>query len=234
MPGFREYVSRVRSTPYHGQTQPASASLEAWLISLGEGRPLVPADLNSARLAAALISFVDDYAGQYPLEAFVDGAVAALIDAWGRAPAPLTLPDLVALGAPQPTLLDQLLLAHAAVRAVARARDTRALPSVRLSLEARCALGAKLLPFPDALSQGGDPLGDVYHWLATASAGLAAASLPRRLWLVPPFAVGPELMWLVRERIAGSVLFFGNHAAVDRAGLRAGLRAGWVWRHGLL
>jgi hypothetical protein len=79
------------------------------------------------------------------------------------------------------------------------------------------------LPFKPEVSRGGDPLGDTYHYLATLAAGVAAGSARQCLWMIPLFAAGPELMKGVRELVFGSTLFFGNHARVDRLGLRHGL-----------
>ena len=80
---------------------------------------------------------------------------------------------------------------------------------------------------------GGMPEHDILHAAEVACAGtwpdltvildVDEATAARRLWLVPLFAAGPELMAGIRQGVFGSVLFFGNHARIDRMGLAHGL-----------
>ncbi len=123
-----------------------------------------------------------------------------------------------------PSFVEAVLVLHAALRQLARGRDTRALPSCAMDLATRLRVGANIAPFAPEQSRGGDPLGDAYHYLANLAVGASVIpSKPETWWPAPLFACGPELMWLVRQRIFGSTLFFGNHARIDRLGLLHGL-----------
>jgi hypothetical protein len=223
MPRYHEYVRAVRGQK-QARFQPPPGELFAALRRLASRFPaLAPANLSSLRLTAALISFVDDHDQSFPGE-YLPGAHGERVWAeLGRdADIIAILNTRVCLA--QPTFLDAVLLAHLALRQMARGRDTRALGTLDLSLSERLHQGQRILPFAAEVSRGGDPLGDTYHYLATLAAGLAAGSARQRSWMIPLFAAGPELMKGVRERLFGSTLFFGNHARIDRLGLRHGLR----------
>jgi hypothetical protein len=221
MPGYARYVDAVKAQ-HHPGTQPRSAEMLDGLLRLAPRFPAVVGPIRSRRLAAALVSFTDDHQDPFPAEAFDDRAVRALIDGMTGPETVLSLLERTRA----PTFLDAVLVVHAALRQLARGRDGRALPSCRLTLDERLAIGRCVLPFAPEESRGGDPLGDAYHYAANLAAGLAAASDPRAAWLAPLFAAGPELMWGVRQEAFGSVLFFGNHASIDRMALRHGLRVG--------
>ncbi|TNE84625.1 MAG: hypothetical protein EP330_28545 [Deltaproteobacteria bacterium] len=211
------------SEQFHPGFQPRSAELFDALCALSEHFALrVPDELGGRRLTAALVSFVDDHDQPFPEECF-PAAAAALIDEW---PATVTVPQILASPSclAQGSLLEAVLVAHFAVRQLARGRDGRACPPLRMDMEARLARGRGVLPFHPEDSRGGDPLGDVYHYLATLAAGLAAGSRRRHRWMLPLFAAGPELMWTVREACFGAPLFYGNHARIDRMGLVHGWR----------
>lgn len=224
MSDYPKYVARVNAISHEGKTQPHARRLLAGLAKRSNRWPrLASSEICSVRLAAALVSFNDDYPAPHPLEYFRDEPVRRVIESM-RGREALTLlelfdhPSCTTL----PTFLDATLVIHAALRQLARGRDTCALPSVALSLDERLEIGAGLLPFLE--SGQGDPLGDGYHYVANLAAGMAAgASLARRGWLVPLFAAGPELMTGIREGVFGSRLFFGNHAPIDRMGLAHGL-----------
>lgn len=225
MQHYPVYVDSVEQMHFEG-SQPGPGALFEGLREVASGRPQCP-DLHGLRLTAALVSFVDDYAAQFPAEFFDDRAVSRLLSELkslhqADVLAVLRLPTCAA----QPTTLEAVLVAHAALRQLARGRDDRALTQSRLSLEERLDLGGRMLPFPEEQSRGGDPLGDAYHYFATVAAGLAGTSAKRRLWMLPLFAAGPELMWGVREGLFGARLFYGNHARIDRMGLRHGIRLG--------
>lgn len=223
MTAYEAYVREVNARPVPEGVQPRDRAWHRRLAALAAAHPVrVPPDASAARVVSALVSFVDDHDGPFAREAFDEEAVVALVAAWRSRPRVDAL-GLVELVGPRHTLLDAVLVAHAAARQVARGRDTRALPGFAPTLSERLALGASVAPFAHALSRGGDPLGDTYHYLANLAAGLLGASRWSRSWTLPLFAAGPELMWLVRQQIFGAPLFFGNHARVDRLGLRHGV-----------
>jgi len=116
---------------------------------------------------------------------------------------------------------------HAVSRMIARARDSRALPELRLSLAQRLARGGAFAAFRDEDSHGGDPLGDTYHYWAMVVGGLWCGEVQRvRSFTSMATAAflrnGADLMWLVRDRLFGSTLFFGRHKAIDRLGFSHG------------
>lgn len=185
-----------------------------------------PASLDRARLVAALVSFVDDYDGPFPEEHFDDANACRILEALAESSRTHTIPDLLATApcSDAPSFVEGVLLLHAALRQLARGRDGRALPSCTMSLATRLRIDAKIAPFAPSLSRGGDPLGDAYHYLANVAVGASVVvSRPETWWPAPLFACGPELMWLVRQTMFGSPLFFGNHARIDRLGLLHGL-----------
>lgn len=143
---------------------------------------------------------------------------------------PLSPPDQLALAL---RVADDawtaLLICHLATRQLARGRDTRALgPDAPLGIADRCRIGRSVRPFPDELSEGGDPLGDTYHYWANVIAGVTSASaggltgaLVERLFLAGPF-----LMRAVRAGVFGRRLFYGTHRRIDHLGLCHGLTLG--------
>ena len=227
MPGYPRYVASVQALPPAPRHQPPD--LLDQIRRIARSFPAIrPRRVRVRRLVAALVSFVDDYEGPWPDEAFDDRAVAEVL-AWLERQDGATIPELLASPGSRsaPTLLDAVLRVHAALRQLARGRDDRALPSSRRTVEERLRLAACVVPFAPELARGGDPLGDAYHYVATLAVGLAAdPSAPSTLVPLPLFAVGPELMWVVRDQVSGSTLFFGNHARIDRLGLRDGARVG--------
>ena len=94
-----------------------------------------------------------------------------------------------------------LAILHAALRHVARGRDYRALPELgSLTLHDRFAMGACIAPFSIYDSQGGDPLGDTYHYWAMAMAGFFGEVLGsvRGHSVHALFRAAPYLMSLIR------------------------------------
>jgi hypothetical protein len=96
-----------------------------------------------------------------------------------------------------------------------------------MSLSERLERSVVFAAFQPEDSRGGDPLGDTYHYWAMLVGGLWCGD-PRRARAIDARAVwhllssGADLMWLVRDRVFGSTLFFGKHKAIDRLGLRHG------------
>ena len=222
MPRYPEYVRAVHAARVVGH-QPRAAQLVDGLIGWSRGFPAaVPIKWSARRLTAALVSFTDDHDGPFPEEWF-PAAIREVLEQVNGLDR-VDLPAVLELSAcrKQPTTLDGILVAHGALRHLARGRDDRALGIDPWTLERRLEVGARVLPFHPEESLGGDPLGDCYHYLATLAAGLAGSARSDAAWMLPLFAVGPNLMSLVRDRLAGSTLFFGNHAAIDRMGLQHG------------
>lgn len=235
MPAYPRYVEAVHRSAAAEAAQPDATPLARAIERRAAGwERLMPDRMSTSRVVAALVSFTDDYDGPYPDEAFDDEAVRACLDHLADRPG-VTLPEL--LDAPpcrdRGSWLEAVLVLHAALRQLARGRDGRALPSCRLSLDERLWIGRGVLPFTRELSRGGDPLGDAYHYAANLAIGsLLVSGRARTAWPVPLFAVGPELMWLVREKGFGAPLFFGNHARIDRLGLRHGAGVARLRRSG--
>jgi hypothetical protein len=238
MPRWRDYRSLVE------QQRAALSELDRDRESEGPLVPPLAARLSRcdwpalpplSRIIGALVSFADDHDAPLPREMF---------------PCAATLDFLARLAGASARSLDRerqleralalegdpwraLLVCHLATRLLARGRDRRALgrdahlvPSI---LERRFALGAPIAPFPSSLSRGGDPLGDTYHYWANVIAGVASVRASRRLCgrsLAALFHAGPWLMVAVRERLFGSPLFYGAHAAIDRLGLAHGIALG--------
>lgn len=176
-----------------------------------------------------LVSFSDDLGAAGPSWVFPDRAVRYARTWWANQPGPVSLAQILLCKAivDCPTPLERILAAHALLRQVARGRDNNSLQSNQLSLQERLKFSATLAPFPPALSHGGDPLGDAYHYLANLAVGFASAASRSLAWgPVALFAAGPTLMSAIRERTFGSVLFFGNHALIDHLGLCHGVALG--------
>jgi hypothetical protein len=246
MPRFEEYVARLERPP--GRENPADAELRrAWRARTaglaGARRPVslpwCPArTVATQRLFAALVSFVDDYHGEYPEELFPRPAMAALIDVFAARPsASLDLVDQfdIALGLIGPHPFAAALALHAAVRTLARGRDRRLGASFDLSLEERLARGASLAPFAPALGPSGDALGDTYHYWACFAAGLHCGLRqrdPARRAMRFLFGAGADLMAAVRQGLFGNELFGGKHDAVDRSGLSHGLEVAAILGRG--
>jgi hypothetical protein len=146
---------------------------------------------------------------------------------------PLTIPEQFecALAACYESAFGAAVMLHALSRVLARGRDARALPSFDLSLAERLELGQMIAPFSRADSRGGDPLGDTYHYWAMLSGGLWCAD-SRYRFRIERIAVesllrnGSRLMWLIRDRLFKSPLFFGRHVDIDRMGFRHGTSLG--------
>jgi len=114
------------------------------------------------------------------------------------------------------------------MRQLARGRDVRAFAGRTLSLAERCDAGLAIAPFPPSIAQGGDPLGDTYHYFANVIVGVLSSTdrnrrTPGGAAIALLFYAGPVLMHLVRERTFGAKLFYGTHARVDRLGLAHGI-----------
>lgn len=111
---------------------------------------------------------------------------------------------------------------------LARGRDTRLSDAFIMSLEERLERGKAIAPFHPDDSNGGDPLGDTYHFWANVAGGLYAgtqrSASARAAFVAVMLYAGPWLMQTIREGVFGSRLFYGNHARIDRLGLTTGLR----------
>jgi hypothetical protein len=142
------------------------------------GGPVVPSS-SASRIVATLVSFTDDHRERVPeelfpsaTEAFVEGIARAREE--GRV---LSRGDQLALARSLvSTPFDAMVICHAGTRQLARGRDVRALRRA-LPLSFRCEAGQAIAAFPEALSAGGDPLGDTYHYWANVIAGVTAGYL---------------------------------------------------------
>ncbi|MCB1305123.1 MAG: hypothetical protein KDK37_12625 [Leptospiraceae bacterium] len=186
--------------------------------------PELRGPFQSIPLVTALISFTDDFRGPFPYLFFKRGPIKAFIEWLENQNRPLTLPDLFLCPEVRrcENALDSILIIHAALRHIARGRDTRAI-GFPMSLERRLLISGNVAPFPEAVSCGGDPLGDAYHYLANLAIGIAITPEPlASRWPIPLFRAGPYLMLWIRQRCFGSILFFGNHRRIDHLGLSHG------------
>jgi hypothetical protein len=248
MPRYEEYVARLerqtgrdcgrdgdRHNPEDAELRRAWSTRAARLADAR--RPFclpwcASRTVATQRLLAALVSFVDDYHGEYPEELFPRSAMEALMDGFAASPAAsLDVVEQfdVALALVGPFPFAAALALHGAVRTLARGRDRRLGAPFDLSLEQRLARGASLVPFARALGPRGDVLGDTYHYWACFAAGLHCsrrAHDPARRAMRALFGVGADLMAAVRHGVFGHELFGGTHDAVDRAGLSHGLQLG--------
>lgn len=227
MSGWFEYRTRVE------RERPLTIAFEevTWqaLGSVLGSRPLDSVGPSDA-IIGTLVSFTDDHDVTLPDPARLGAEADRLIDrVRARAPHSLSPAQVLRLAL---EITDDgfraLLICHLAVRQLARGRDTRAFGGRTLSLARRCDAGLAIAPFPPSIAQGGDPLGDTYHYFANVIAGVAAydllaSSRPAAAAVALLFYSGPVLMHLVRERAFGSRLFYGTHARVDRLGLAHGI-----------
>jgi hypothetical protein len=184
---------------------------------------------TSRRLFAALVSFVDDYSGDFPSELLPRDAAHALRHALRQAAseAPgrvLTIDEqfAVALDVAGGRAFAAAILLHAVTRLVARGRDERALGE--LEWEERLHDASWMAPFAPEIAGTGDAPGDTYHYWANVAVGMHAEL---RGTIIPhvvgaAFYVGPVAMRVVRQGVFGSHLFAGAHALCDRMGLRHG------------
>lgn len=227
---FAVYRERVNQIKYGNIHQPKNNLLFDEIFSACRSfKKTVPDRISRIAATAALISFTDDYTGLFPKEAFDPKAVKSLIDWIKKKNTPVSISDCISHSSvqKQKTVLEGILVLHSALRQIARGRDNRALNICELTFEERIAAAEKLLPFPYEISQGGDPAGDAYHYAANLAAGILSSVCPfHQKWMIPLFLAGPYLMKTVRQDIFGSVLFFGNHARIDRMGLKHGLKLG--------
>ncbi len=239
MPGWPRYRARVEEAPV--AVAPIDDAAALW-SAVGHA-PLVARE-PALHVVGALVSFTDDHRAVVPealLPRASTAAFLARLPIVGRADrAAASARDDVARDAPPLGRAAQLALAHAitgdayaallvchaAARQLARGRDHRALgDDAPRTVDERCARGRALAAFPPAVSQGGDPLGDTYHYWANVIAGVTAVALggARGHALERLFRAGPTLMSAVRERTFGRRLFYGNHRHVDALGLAHGL-----------
>jgi hypothetical protein len=242
MPKYPEYVAAVqelkrRALAYNPRGDDIGTALEDIAATRGS---IVAAEFRSAhtvvswsRMIAAVTSFTDDYAGPYPEEFFsrphVYEAIRRLTDRSSSVGRPLTVPEQFEIGLDvcEDSAFAASTTLHAASRMIARARDTRALPKLRLTLRERLLRGAAFAAFRDDDSLGGDPLGDTYHYWAMVVGGMWCGDIQRvrSVTSIATAAVlrnGADLMWLIRDRVFGSTLFFGRHKAIDRLGFSHG------------
>jgi hypothetical protein len=227
MPDWRAYRRHVEAGRADGAE--GTTGVAALRAVLGESAPRVASP--PARVVAALVSFTDDHEQPVPFDVLPRAETRALLDALASyVGPPLAPPGQLAIArriAADPWTA--LLACHLATRQLARGRDTRALgDDVPVAVEARCRIGACIAAFPAALSEGGDPLGDTYHYWANVIAGVTAASHGgwRGRGVERLFRAGPYLMRVVREGLFRSRLFYGDHRHVDHLGLTHGLALG--------
>ena len=242
MPKYPEYVAAVCELKRAASAyNPQGSELGKALTAVAESRranvatefPWAPAAVGWSRMIAAVTSFTDDYRGPYPEEFFsrphTYETMRRLIKGSRTAGRPLTVPEQfeVGLDVCDGSAFAAAATLHAASRMIARARDHRALPELRFSLEQRLVHGTAFAAFRDEDSLGGDPLGDTYHYWAMVIGGMwcGEAERVRSLTSLATAAFlcnGADLMWLVRDRLFGSTLFFGRHKAIDRLGFSHG------------
>lgn len=222
-----EYVARVEALrPALTAPNPPGPQLERKLRAAAAGVARGGEGVRAVDLLSALSSFVDDYRTEPPRALFVVPRTLRLLAALdgrhcltAREQLRLALAD----GGP---LFDATLALHAATRVLARGRDARLHRRLALDLDERLRIGRAIAPFDPDDARGGDPLGDTYHFWANVAAGLFAGAgrrtEVRRHAVGAMLFAGPLLMSGVRERMFGNRLFYGNHARVDRLGLRIG------------
>jgi len=242
MPKYPEYVAAVTELKRRaGAFNPPGTELGRALEQMVESRgsivaaevPWTTAVVSWSRMIAAVTSFTDDYGGPYPEEFFsrprsheLMRRILARSRSRGR---PLTVAEQfeVGLDVCGESAFGAAATLHAASRMVARGRDVRALPELEMKLCDRLSQGAAFAAFRDEDSLGGDPLGDTYHYWAMVVGGLWCGDI-RRVPSLESMATavflrsGADLMWLVRDRLFGSTLFFGRHKAIDRLGFSHG------------
>jgi hypothetical protein len=240
MPRFEEYVARLQRKSVNENPEQSSIgrAIRARVAGRNDAQreplflPWSPRQaIATQRLFAAVVSFVDDYHGPYPDELFPRAPMAALIDALAsraRGSLDLVAQFDLALNTVGPHPFAAAIALHGAVRTLARGRDRRLGSPFDLSLEERMARGASVAPFARELGPHRDALGDTYHYWGCFSIGMHCGvrlNDPARWALLGLFGAGANLMALVRSGLFGHVLFCGNHAAVDRAGLMHGFSA---------
>lgn len=215
--------SQVPQTPLRMQT--------AAIVALSNRRSLAlpwhSGRVAHARLVAGLVSFADDYDGEPPSEILPAREAAAVLEMLrGRHDLDVTEQLHLALDVASSPLGAALAL-HLATRVLSRNRDTRL--GLDLGLDERLELGRAIAPFDPSDSDGGDPLGDAYHYWANVAAGMHSAGPGERLeraLVSRLFEAGPHLMRTVRVGLFRRRLFYGDHARIDRAGLCHGQQAG--------
>lgn len=242
MPKYPEYVAAVRELKRAaGAYNPQGSELGKALTAVAESRrlnvaaefPWRRAAVGWSRMIAAVTSFTDDYRGPYPEEFFsrphTYETMRRLTESSRKAARPLTVPEQfeIALDVCEESAFAAAATLHGASRMIARARDLRALPELRLSLGQRLARGSAFAAFRDEDSLGGDPLGDTYHYWAMVVGGMWCGEVERvrsitSLATAAFLRNGADLMWLVRDRLFGSTLFFGRHKTIDRLGFSHG------------
>lgn len=225
MPGWPEYKRVVHEDL---RSMPRAAFHFTDILRVVDRHPIYVRG-TTPDLIASLISFVDDHVSPVPADFFPKQETLEFMNRVAEASARgdrLDAPRQLALALDIANdMWTALLVCHLGTRQLARGRDTRALgAAARFSVQQRCERGRAIAPFPDELSQGGDPLGDTYHYWANVIAGVASATLgaSRGRALHALFYQGPRLMLWIRERTFGSPLFFGNHMQIDRLGLAHG------------
>ncbi|MEM9190159.1 MAG: hypothetical protein AAGF12_13325 [Myxococcota bacterium] len=231
MPDNELYKARVEALrPMAERTNPPAHELARRFVSTCPDELAVDPSLRASELLAALSSFVDDYRSAAPRECFrVELAVGLLRALEGRSA--LTVVDQLSLGLTLSSkVFDVVLALHVVTRVLARGRDRRLHPAFDLDLEERLRRGRAIAPFAAEDSEGGDPLGDTYHFWANVAGGMYAgvgeARRSPRWFVAGMLYAGPWLMAGIRERTFGNRLFYGTHEKIDRMGLRIGYRLG--------
>jgi hypothetical protein len=232
MPRYREYVEAVEaSRAGWRRTNPPAPALFAMMEGAGSGCAALVSTVRARDLVAAVSSFTDDYSSAPPTDLFAVPAALAILRALEHEEhIPVNEQLAIGLGVTSGELFTAVMGLHTATRVLARGRDRRLHPGFRMSLEERLERGRAIAPFHPDDSRGGDPMGDTYHFWANVLGGIYAGcpwlTTRQRAFVAGMLYAGPWLMRGVREMAFGSTLFYGNHARVDRLGLRIGLELG--------
>ena len=228
MPDYKIYKNGISSIDFSDYFQPKSFALEFQIIeALQNSKTKKISFFQSMDIFSTLICFIDDHSEDYPSFCFDKSAIINLIEWIKKSKNPLSVPEIIKSEILNSTIftIDKLLIVHATLRLLARGRDFRAFSNFTLSLEERIQISKNIAPFEINVSNGGDPLGDSYHYVANLIIGITFnnKSIFNKIPIVL-FMLGPYLMKIIREYIFGNILFFGNHCKIDHMGLNHGIK----------
>lgn len=228
MPDYKTYRNGINSIDFSDFFQPKSFALVSQINeALSNSKMKKISFVHSIDIFSTLICFIDDHSEDYPPFCFDKSAIINLVEWIKKSKIPLTVPEIVKSEILNSTIftIDKLLIVHATLRLIARGRDFRAFSNFTLSLEERIQISKNIAPFEINVSNGGDPLGDSYHYVANIIIGITFSnkSFFNKIPIVL-FMLGPYLMKIIREYIFGNILFFGNHCRIDHMGLNHGLK----------
>ncbi|MDX1959846.1 MAG: hypothetical protein SFU98_14845 [Leptospiraceae bacterium] len=228
MTEYQTYKHRINSIIFFDRFQPEESNLEFQLKTVLSNTKLTYLDsIKLIKIISVLICFIDDHSEIYPRFCFDEEKIPRLIE-WMRASkTTLTIPEILESKILDSTecTIEKLLIVHATLRLLARGRDFRAFNNYQLTLEERILISRNIAPFDPSVSNGGDPLGDSYHYLANFIIGIIFGNRPLiQKFPILLFFMGPYLMKAIREFFFGNILFFGNHSTIDHMGLKHGIR----------